>query len=142
MFDFPSRNKVSRNKVSMALVNAVGAYFNEHELKTIDRLGTAVELTDGTTLTQQGRPGRETMLILSGSAEVQRDGTTVASVAAGDIIGERAVLTGEPRNATLVATSDVGIVVFNPREFKQLLAECPRLNASVDALQDERVATA
>jgi len=137
MFGFPSRPKISK-----ALVNAVGDYFNEHELATIDRLGTTIPLTAGCTLTQQGRPGLETMLILSGSADVQRDGVTVASASAGDIVGERAILTGQPRNATLVATTDLRVVVFNPREFKQLLLECPRLKASVEELHSKRLVTA
>lgn len=132
----------SRNPISTQLTTTVGTHFNEHELRKIDRLGTVVELQAGATLTTEGRPGRETMLILSGSAEVSRNGVPFATVSTGDIVGEQAVLTGAPRNATLVATTDVRVVVFNPREFTFLLAECPRLEQQMIELQESRLVSA
>lgn len=137
MFGFPSRNKVSPE-----LTRSVGAWFNEHELKTIDRLGTVVQLAEGAILTTEGRPGRETMLMISGSADVRRGDISVATVTAGDIIGEQAVLTGLPRNATLVASTSVRVVVFTSREFRSLLDVCPRLDVAVNELQSRRLVSA
>jgi len=126
------------NLVPDSLTEALGSQFNDHELKTISRLGTIVELDSGATLTTEGRPGREAIIIIDGTAAVSRGDEVLATVGTGTIIGEAALLSGEPRNATVVATSPLVIAAMNSAEFSTLLADCPRLDAEVRKLADER----
>lgn len=49
----------------------------------------------------------EFIVILSGQVDVFIDGHVVATLGAGDHIGERALLDGSPRNASVVAKTDV-----------------------------------
>jgi len=142
----PSPSLLSRlfdrksNLVPDSLTEALGSTFNEHELRSLSRLGTVVELEAGATLTTEGRPGREAIVIIDGSAAVSRGDEVIATVSTGAIIGEAALLSGEPRNATVVATTPLTIAALNSAEFSTLLSDCPRLDAHVQELAAQRSA--
>jgi CRP-like cAMP-binding protein len=56
------------------------------------------------------------------------DGTTsrvVAKLHAGDFFGEIALLTGQPRTATVVATEDVELYVLDQASFHAAINESP-----------------
>ena len=60
-------------------------------------------LDEGETLTEQGAPGRELYLLLDGVLAVEIDGEPVAEVGPGALLGERALIEGGTRTATLRA---------------------------------------
>ncbi len=100
---------------------------SKKELRKISRLMTEISIDAGRVLIRQGDPGREFMIIRSGDAEVIRNGKKIAEVGAGDFLGELAVLSGAPRNASVIATSDMVIEALNRREFMSLLDENPKI---------------
>ena len=100
---------------------------SKKELRSVARLMTRVEVSEGRELTKEGEIGREFMIIVSGSADVKKGKKKVASLGAGDFLGELAVLSNEPRNATVTTTSDVTIETLNRREFMSLLDESPKI---------------
>jgi hypothetical protein len=63
------------------------------------------KLKDGTTLTTQGEEAEAIYLLLDGVIQVSVDGEDVAALGPGALIGERAVLEGGRRTATLTAVS-------------------------------------
>ncbi len=86
-------------------------------------------------LLTQGAPGASMFVLVRGAVDVRiaRDGQSksVAKLGAGDCIGEMSLLTGDPRNATVVAEGEVeaveiGMAVFgafvrsNPAVVEQL----------------------
>ena len=76
---------------------------------TIMRGGARPEirrLRPGTVLAEQGQPGREIFLLLDGVVAVSVDGTQLAELGPGAIMGERAVLEQGLRIATLRTTTD------------------------------------
>lgn len=119
------------NTASPTIEKALNSRYNEHEMVAIDELSTVVELSAGQTFMRQGATGQEAIIVLAGTAAVSRGDEVIATVGAGDIVGESALLTGQPRNATLVATEPLRVAVLNPREFSSLLSRCPRLEAEV-----------
>ena len=72
-------------------------------------------LERGDTLTRQGDAGDELFLILDGTVDVEVDGDVVAEIGPGALLGERALLEGGKRTATVVATSPLRVVVV-PRD--------------------------
>ena len=96
---------------------------SKKELRTVSRLMTEVQVREGRSLTRQGEVGREFMIIMDGTAVVRRGGRKVAELGPGDFLGELAVLSGAPRTADVVATSDMTIETLNRREFMSLLDE-------------------
>jgi hypothetical protein len=63
------------------------------------------KLKEGATLTTQGEEADRVYLLLDGVITVHVDGREVAAIGPGALIGERAVLEGGRRTATLVAAS-------------------------------------
>jgi hypothetical protein len=69
----------------------------------------------GETLVEQGTPGNELYLILDGVLAVEIGGGEVAEIGPGAIVGERALLEGGTRTATLRARTRCRVAVI-PRE--------------------------
>ena len=68
-------------------------------------------LATGALLTEQGQPGDHIYLLLDGMLSVWVDGTQVAELGPGAVIGERALLEDGRRTATLRAVTDCVIAV-------------------------------
>jgi hypothetical protein len=92
---------------SPALVTAVESAMERQLSRVIMGEGKPKvrKLKAGATLTQQGEQADAIYLLLDGVVQVLVDGTEVAAIGPGALIGERAVLEGGRRTATLVATS-------------------------------------
>ena len=69
-------------------------------------------LETGETLVEQGAPGDELYLVLDGVLVVEIDGEEVAEIGPGAIVGERALLEGGTRTATLRAQTHCRIAVI------------------------------
>jgi len=69
-------------------------------------------LQPGETLVEQGAPGDELYLVLDGVLGVSIDGEEVAEIGPGAIVGERALLEGGTRTATLTAQTPCRIAVI------------------------------
>jgi hypothetical protein len=70
------------------------------------------DLDAGDTLVEQGAPGDELYLVLDGVLAVSIDGEEVAEIGPGAIVGEKALLEGGMRTATLSARSRCRIAVI------------------------------
>jgi hypothetical protein len=69
-------------------------------------------LDTGETLVEQGAPGDELYLVLDGVLAVEIDGEEVAEIGPGAIVGEKALLEGGTRTATLKAQTRCRIAVI------------------------------
>ena len=69
-------------------------------------------LEPGETLVEQGAPGDELYLVLDGVLAVEIDGDEVAEIGPGAIVGERALLEGGTRTATLSARTRCRVAVI------------------------------
>jgi len=100
-------------------------------LKKISNLGTPVHIETGGTLTREGKQGREFYLIVKGEADVQHEGASIATLAAGGFFGEMSLIDGLPRSADVVAASPMELLVFDPREFASLLNDYPSVSKRI-----------
>jgi hypothetical protein len=95
---------------SPALVTVAETALERELSSRIMRAGTRPDiltLAAGETLVDQGDPGDSIFLLLDGVLEVVVDGEKLAEVGPGAILGERAVLEGGTRTATLRAVTPV-----------------------------------
>lgn len=122
-------------------IDALGSYFSEHELSQLATLSTPVEVKAGTQLTIEGTLGQQALVLVEGTASVLRGDSKIATVKAGDIIGEIALISGEARTATVVTDVDSVVYALSPREFASLLTNCPRLEARITTIALERLTT-
>ena len=99
---------------SPAVVTAAESELERRLSREIMRSGTAPErkqISPGETLVEQGDPGDELYLLLDGVLAVEVDGEEVAEVGPGALVGERALLEGGTRKATLRATTRSRVAV-------------------------------
>jgi hypothetical protein len=102
---------------SPALATAVESELERELSASIMRTGTKLErrtLDAGGALMKQGEEGRELFLLLDGVVDVEVDGDVVAEIGPGALLGERALLEGGTRTATVWATTPVRAVVIPP----------------------------
>ena len=75
-----------------------------------------------TTIVRQGEEGDKFYVIRSGSASVYREApggrTLVATLGEAEFFGEAALVTGEPRNATVIAKTDLDLYVLAKADFR------------------------
>jgi putative ABC transport system ATP-binding protein len=76
----------------------------------------------GETIIREGEPGEEFFLISDGEVEVDRADREIARMGPGDFFGEVSLISGEPRNATIVAADEVDTYVLGKTDFEAALA--------------------
>jgi CRP/FNR family transcriptional regulator, cyclic AMP receptor protein len=128
----PKELDMMRNKSIAAAGKrlAVLEYFKEFSAKDLGRLAglcDEVSVSAGTTILRQGSAGFDWYVIVDGSVDVIVDGEKAATLGMGESFGELAPIDRKPRSATVVATSDVQLLVFGTREFSAALQDVPAL---------------
>lgn len=96
----------------------------------------------GERLIEEGAPGDSFFVIDSGEVEVTRQfrttRRTLSRLMEGQFFGEIALLTGEPRSASVVAVTDVDVFTIDKAGFKDILAANPAIAADVSTILSER----
>jgi CRP-like cAMP-binding protein len=95
------------------------------ELRDIASLQSDYAAEESDVLTEQGSQGDDFFIIVSGKANVIRNGVRVAQLGPGEFFGEMAPLDGGPRTATVVADTEMQLSVLSGRDFSLLLASFP-----------------
>jgi len=123
--------------------------FNEDELRTLARGMNRVFYTDGETIMRQGRVAKWLFVLASGRVEIRTnvdpDGpggepgrpVFVAEVTAPGFFGEMGLMTGEPRAADVIATSDTECFRLDKDAFEKVLLARPTIANELS----ERLAT-
>ncbi|MCU0267875.1 MAG: cyclic nucleotide-binding domain-containing protein [Acidimicrobiales bacterium] len=104
---------------------------SNRDLQKIAKASDEVTIEAGRELVEQGRIGHECFVIIDGTATVKRNNRKIATLGSGDYFGELALLDGGPRTATVVADTDMTVLVLGQREFHGLLDEVPGLSHKV-----------
>ena len=90
-----------------------------------------VNLEPGQELFKKGDSGRDMYVILSGELEVADGNHIFATVGAGEIVGEMALVSNEPRSATVRAISAAAVTPVDERRFLFLIQHAPFFAVSV-----------
>jgi CRP/FNR family cyclic AMP-dependent transcriptional regulator len=100
---------------------------SKKELEKVARAADEIEMTEGTLVVDQGQTGREAFVILHGDVTIKRNGRRIASLGAGDIVGELSLLDHGPRTATAVCATDCTLLVIDQRRFIGVLDAVPSI---------------
>jgi CRP/FNR family cyclic AMP-dependent transcriptional regulator len=100
---------------------------SQRQLGLIARHADEVHREAGRILAKQGEIGLEFLLLVEGTARVERDGTFLARLKAGDFFGEMSLIDGKPRSATVIAETPVILLAIHRRSFSYLLDTIPAL---------------
>jgi CRP-like cAMP-binding protein len=118
----------------------------KEDLKILYQAGKLIKKKAGKAIVREGDPGNEMFLIMTGTVRVitgtPKAPVELAQLKRGAFFGEVAVLTGRPRTATVVATSDVELIVFGRQELEPILRKYPRVRKLMQVVVEGRVRTA
>ena len=98
----------------------------------------------GKTIIHEGDQGDSFYQIISGSARVFRvseDGVdvTLNTLGPGESFGEMALLTGEPRSASVKTQKECGLLVISKQAFDQLASEIPEFSLALSKILSNRL---
>jgi CRP/FNR family cyclic AMP-dependent transcriptional regulator len=100
---------------------------SKKELQAVAKASDELALPAGKVLCEQGTIGREAFVILDGTADVRIGKKPVATLGPGTCVGELALLDHGPRTATVVAKTDMQVLVIGAREFAGIVDEVPAI---------------
>ena len=103
----------------------------------VDAPASATELrriAAGTVVVREGEPGDAAWFVVEGLLHVERGGATVDHIGPGACFGERALLMRAPRNATIVADTEVLAHRIDADAFLAWIAAHPRLDGLLATL--------
>lgn len=92
-----------------------------------------------------GDPGDKMYIIISGKVKVvvtPADGgaeTVIAYLGSGDYFGEMALLTGEPRSASVVTTEASEMFILNKSDFDVIIERFPSITLSMGKIMSQRL---
>jgi len=114
------------------------------DLKQVAAIATETVCPDGETLFVQGEPGDEMYIIVSGEVRVLVDTgdgreVEVARRKPGEYVGEMAIISREPRMASLAAAGGARLLCLDQKHFEGLLRERPETSLAVMRVLCERL---
>ncbi len=127
------------HKVELLKKAPLFAGCSKKELEQIAMVADELDFHPGKTLIKEGAPGREFFVLIDGNVEVSRGGRKIDTAGPGDFFGEMALLTEQPRNATVTTTSNVDVLILTARSFRSLLEHNPLIALKVMRAVADRV---
>lgn len=94
---------------------------SQREVDYFLMMSETVEYRSGQSIITEGQASnKKAYFIQSGSVEVTRKGKPVAAIGPGELFGEIALITDEPRTATVKANGPVTVLAIRRDEFAML----------------------
>jgi CRP-like cAMP-binding protein len=118
------------NAAALASIS-IFADLDDADRGRLAQLCSDVQVEAETTLVQEGDFGYAMFAIVSGTAEVTRDGEMIRTLGPGDVFGEIAVLSGGRRTATVTATTPMDLITILNRDVWRLEREQPEIGAAL-----------
>ena len=111
---------------------------DEHDLAQVARWIEEVHAEPGDLLIEQGSMPYELFLIESGTVDVLRDDELLATLGAGDVVGEIALLAQQRRIASVRASTPVVALALPAEAFQQIATEMPEFADELRQLMASR----
>ena len=114
------------------------AGLNRKERRALAPRAYEVELEQGRVIVREGEWAYEFFAIEDGTAEVRRGEQLLAELGPGDFFGEMGLVGDTRRNANVIASSPLKVVVMTAQAFRQTSRELPEVAAKIRAAIEER----
>ncbi|MEZ4406443.1 MAG: cyclic nucleotide-binding domain-containing protein [Polyangiales bacterium] len=100
---------------------------------------TLLRVAPGEVVMREGEPGDAFYMIARGKLLVTRKGQRLASLEAGSVVGEMALLSAAPRGATVTATEPADLLVFGREALAAASRELAVLAAALERFMRQRL---
>jgi CRP/FNR family cyclic AMP-dependent transcriptional regulator len=114
------------------------AGLNRKERRALAPRADEVDLEQGRVIVREGEWAYEFFAIEEGTAEVRRGEQLLAELGPGDFFGEMGLVGDTRRNANVIASSPLKVVVMTAQAFRQTARELPEVAAKIRAAIEER----
>jgi CRP/FNR family cyclic AMP-dependent transcriptional regulator len=114
------------------------AEISDDVLEQYAQMADETSIEEGEQLARAGTWPYQLFAIEEGEVEIRRNGDTVATLGAGDVVGETGVVKRGLRNADVVATSPVKAIFFTQDQVKRMRKDLPDLDDRLHALLEQR----
>jgi CRP-like cAMP-binding protein len=135
-----TRERLLRNLLA---TSALFRPFSPQQRVDLARRFTGHDVAPGTDLIREGDAGRGLYVVLSGEVEVLKGEepfeTTLATLRAGDVFGEIALVRGTPATATVRAARQSTVLFLAREYFERLMQALPELRSFFETLTEERL---
>ena len=138
-------DSVSRFEISFTIFKEVDIFkpFSEEAIDSLSECIQSRHFSAGDTIIRQGERGSSLFLLARGTVDVMvrlPEGNTVkvAQVSSGDVVGEMALLMGEPRSATLICATDTHVFEITKDDIAPFIARQPGLMESLSQVLTKR----
>jgi CRP/FNR family transcriptional regulator, cyclic AMP receptor protein len=91
------------------------------------------------TIFAEGEIGDSMYVVVAGELDIIAHGTHIATLGAGSIVGEMALLDGQPRSATVVARTKCVLAPIDRQRFQFLVDQTPLFATQVMRMLAERL---
>jgi CRP-like cAMP-binding protein len=95
------------------------------ELQAVAKHAEQVQVPAGRAVVTEGAAGAEFFVIIDGTARVERHGEAVAELGPGGFFGDLGLLDHAPRNASVIAVTDMELAKLGQRAFDNLVDHEP-----------------
>jgi CRP/FNR family transcriptional regulator, cyclic AMP receptor protein len=117
------------------------SHLSEAEAKRLAAFASETSIADGQILMKEGDYSTELIAIEEGTADVIQNGSKVASLGPGSLIGEMGLLAREPRNADVIATSPMLVIKLTHWEIRRMSQDTvDRIEGIIKERQQQGVA--
>ncbi len=97
------------------------------QLKKVAGLTDVARFMASATIVKQGEIGDSFYVVLTGQAKVVSNGRTLNHLLPGDHFGEISLLDGDPRTASVVAETEMTLVIITQKDFLAMLSKDPEI---------------
>jgi CRP/FNR family cyclic AMP-dependent transcriptional regulator len=134
----PFRKKIDDGAERLAKIELFDG-FTPAELSRIAELVEEVDAEAGAVLVEQGKPGTEAYIVVSGEAAFEMAGERKGTIGAGEPIGEMALIDNRPRVGTVRAVTAMKLLSLDAVAFRKMLDEMPKANRAIMSKLSERI---
>ena len=134
-----TRERLLRNLMA---THALFQPFSGAQRRDLLRRFTSHDVATGTDIIREGEQGRGLFVVLSGEVDVSKRAdagiTPLATLRAGEIFGEMAILRGGPTTATVRAARPTVVLFLGREHVSRMVAKIPEIKHYLESLADDR----
>jgi len=114
---------------------------SDSEVNKFAEVGRLVHIPEGWSMISANTPADNAYFILDGEVRVVADGNDIATVGAGEFVGEGAIVSRAFRSAQVVTKSSITALAITAEEGRKLAADIPALGALIQKEAADRANT-
>jgi predicted acylesterase/phospholipase RssA/CRP-like cAMP-binding protein len=125
------RRRMARDQLTIGLSRLFGA-LDDAMLRFVESRVESIRLHAGEQLFAAGDKAEDLYFVVGGRLRaLAEDGRMLSEMTRGESIGEMALLTGEPRTATVVAVRDSELIYIGREAFDEIVARYPQIMRTI-----------